>query len=374
MRSIPHIFYLGVKELTSLRYDLVLLLFVIYAFTLDIVTATNLAVGVRNASIAIVDEDRTQLSTRIGEAFLKPRFKQPVYIEPDEINSGLNSGDYTFVLNIPPKFQTDVISGKQPEIQINVDATAVAQSFTGSVYIQQIITDEINAYMDKPAYTKPQEVKAAMRVKYNENMEERWYLSITELLIMITVLSMVMPAAALIREREHGTIEHLLVMPLRPGEIMLAKVWSNALVVQLGCLLCLFVVIEGYLDVPLRGSKFLFLLGTLVYQFTSTAIGMVLSTIVRTVQQLVLVILLAISPMIFLSGVFTPAESMPPVLSYMMIVSPLRYYVDFSLAVLFREAGISTVANDLFIMSVIGGVLFTLALIRFRIHFSMSGK
>lgn len=374
MRSIPHIFYLGVKELTSLRYDLVLLLFVIYAFTLDIVTATNLAVGVRNASIAIVDEDRTQLSTRIGEAFLKPRFKPPVFIGPDEINAGLNSGDYTFVLDIPPNFQADVISGKHPEIQINVDATAVAQSFTGSVYIRQIITDEINAYMDKPAYAKPPQVKAAMRVQYNENMEERWYLSITELLIMITVLSMVMPAAALIREREHGTIEHLLVMPLRPGEIMLAKVWSNALVVQLGCLLCLFVVIEGYLDVPLRGSKFLFLLGTLVYQFTSTAIGMVLSTVVRTVQQLVLVILLVISPMIFLSGVFTPAESMPPVLSSMMMVSPLRYYVDFSLAVLFREAGIGTVAYELLIMSVIGGVLFALALIRFRIHFSMSGK
>lgn len=191
-----------------------------------------------------------------------------------------------------------------------------------------------------------------------------------ELLIMVTVMTMILPAAALIREQERGTIEHLLVTPISPTEIMLAKVWSNALVVQIACLLSLLFVVEGYLGVPLVGSKALFLVGTLVYQFTATAIGMVLATIVRTVPQFVLAMLVVLAPMIFLSCVFTPTESIHPTLANVMVVLPLRYYVDLATAILFRGGGLEAVLHDLAAMAAIGDVLFALALARFRAHFS----
>jgi len=374
MESLRRVFYLGVKELISLRYDPVLFLFVIYAFSIDIVTSVDQAIHVQNAAIAIVDEDRSPLSARIEGAFFPPEFQTPVLISPQEVNTALNSGRFTFVVDIPPDFQSDILTSRQPEIQVNIDATAVAQAFSGSIYIQQIIEGEVTRYLGAEGKSPPLPVRAAARVKYNQNMESEWFLSVVELLLMVTILTMMLPAAALIREQEHGTIGHLLVMPLRSVEIMLAKVWANALVVQLGCVLCIYFVVRGYLNVPLAGSIPLFLFGTMIYQFTATAIGMVLATMVRTVPQYVLLSLLIIAPMIFLSGVFTPAESMPPVLTQMMTLSPLRYYVDFAMAVLFRDAGPVGVLRELLIMAGIGAAFFILALIRFRTHFGLVGK
>lgn len=374
MESLRRIFRLGLKEFVSLRYDPVLLLFVIYAFTLDVVTATDQAVEVRNASVAVVDEDRSQLSARIADAFLPPRFKRPVHISHDQIDTGLDRGHYTFVVDIPPDFEADLKEGKRPEIQVDVDATAVGQAFNGSGYIQSIITEETNRFFGWHGGGRAPPVSAVVRIKYNQNMNPVWFLGIAELLMMITVLTMMLPAAALIREQEHGTIEHLLVMPLTPAEIMLAKVWSNMAVVQLGTVFCLYAVIEGWLDIPVAGSVPLFLFGTMLYQFAATAIGMVLATVVRTVQQFVLVMILVIAPMVFLSGVFSPMESMTPALHVLMRVSPLLYYVDFSFAVLFRNAGPAAVAQELVVMAAIGGLLFFLAMLRFRRHFSMAER
>lgn len=374
MKTLRRVFHLGVKELISFRYDPVLFLFVIYAFSIDIVTAVDQAIHVQNAAIAIVDEDRSPLSARIESAFFAPEFQTPVQIAPQDVNAALNSGRFTFVIDIPPGFQSDILTSKQPEIQVNIDATAVAQAFSGSIYIQKIIEGEVARYLGPQGESPPLPVGTVTRIKYNQNMESKWFLSVAELLLMVTILTMMLPAAALIREQEHGTIGHLLVMPLRSVEIMLAKVWANALVVQLGCILCIYFVIRGYLNVPLAGSIPLFLFGTLIYQFTATAIGMVLATIVRTVPQYVLLSLLVIAPMIFLSGVFTPAESIPPALTQMMALSPLHYYVDFSMAVLFRDADLAGVMPELLIMAALGAGLFMLALLRFRAHFSMVGK
>jgi ABC-2 type transport system permease protein len=370
MRVWMHVFHLGLKELVALRHDPVLMIFIIYAFSLDIIAAVDQSVQIRNASVAIVDEDHSPLSRRLSDLFFPPYFQTPAQLAEGDIDHALDTGRYTFVVDVPPKFQADLRAGRDTDLQINVDATAVAQAFTGSYYIQQIIEDEVARYLDLPSPEELAPVKAVVRIKYNQNTDSSWFLSVAEMLQMITVLTMLLPAAALIREQEHGTIEHLLVMPLTPAEIMLAKVWASALVVQVGTLACWYLVLDTYLGVPLRGSLPLFLFGTFVYQFTITAIGMFLATLVRTVAQFVLLLLLVITPMIFLSGIFTPIESMPQLLKYLMVISPMRYYVEFAYAVIVREAGLAIVVRELAIMALIGAASFTVALLRFRRHFA----
>ncbi len=374
MRALSHIVRLGLKELASLRDDPVLVLFIVYAFSLDIFVAVDQSVQVRNASVAIVDEDQSPLSRGLFEVFFPPQFQHPQPLAQAAIERALDTGRYTFVVDIPPDFQADLLQGLGPSVQVNVDATAVAQAFTGSAYVQQIIEDEVRAYLAVPPPASTSPVSATTRIRYNQNSESAWFLGVAELLTMVTVLSMLLPAAALIREQEHGTIEHLLVMPLSPAEIMLAKVWANALVVQAGTLACLYLVIQGLLAIPLAGSLALFMFGTFIYQFTITAIGMVLATLVRSVAQFVLLLLLVIMPMIFLSGVFTPAESVPEALQWLMVISPMRYYVEFSFAVLFRDAGIAVLGRELLLMALIGAAAFAVSLLRFRQHFSAVGS
>ena len=184
---------------------------------------------------------------------------------------------------------------------------------------------------------------------------------------------MLLLAAALIREQEHGTIEHLLVLPLSPLEIMLGRVWANALVVEAGTLACLFLVIRGLLAIPLAGSLALFMFGTFIDQFTITAIGMVLITLVGSVAQFV-PLLLVNMPMILLSGVFTPADSVPEALQWLMIILPMRYYEELSVAVLFRDAGTAVLGRELLLMALIGAAAFAVSLLRFRQHFSAVGS
>lgn len=374
MGSLKRILHLGIKELRSLRFDPVLMLFIVYAFTLDIINATDQSIEVRNARVAIVDEDGSQIAQRISQAIMPPRFQPPVRITTAEIDRALDSGRYTFVIDIPPRFQADLVAGKRPTVQINVDATAVGQAFAGLGYLEAIITQEVAAFRNRPATGPPQVAAAAYRIKYNQNMNEDWFNSVGQLLLMVTVLSMLLPAAALLREQERGTISHLLAMPISPAEIMLSKIWANALVVQIGCLVAILVILQGVIGVPIRGSIALFLFGTLCFQFAATAIGMLLATLVRTVPQFVLLMLVVITPMIFLSGTFTPGESMPESMRVLMAVSPLRYYTTFSMSVLFRDADILLIARELAIMLALGAVLFAIALRRFRAHFSLAGK
>ena len=251
-RHAANIFRLGVKELWSLARDPMMLVLIFVSFTLMIYTAaTAVPESLHNAAIAVVDEDVSPLSARITSAFYPPHFTRPAMVTSAEADAGMDAGRYTFVVNVPPNFQRDVLAGRPAEIQLNVDATRMSQAFTGSSYIQQIITDEINEFVKR--YRKPTElpVDLAVRMRFNPNLTQAWFGSLMEIINNVTMLSIILTGAALIREREHGTIEHLLVMPVTPTEIMLAKVWSMGLVVLVSAALSLTFVVRGLLQVPI---------------------------------------------------------------------------------------------------------------------------
>jgi ABC-2 type transport system permease protein len=367
MRALANIFWLGTKELRSFQHDFVLLGLVIYTFSLAIIAqAQSSAQEVHNASIAIVDEDHSELSRRIGHAFLTPYFQPPQPIAERDIVPLMNRGRYTFVLDIPPNFQRDVLGGRRPAIQLNVDATAMVQAGLGSGYAQQIITTEIDNFLSRAEGTPRSAVNLVVRIAFNPNVTTAWFTSVMGIINGITMLAIILAGAAIIREREHGTMDHLLVMPLTPFQIAMSKIWSNSLVIIVAVSLSLYLVVRGLLGIPIAGSIPLFLLGAAVYLFFATAIGIFLGTIARSMPQLGLLYLLVFLPMNMLSGSNTPLESMPPWLATLAEASPSTHFVSFAQAILYRGAGFAVVWRQFLIVLLVGGLFLGLALLRFR--------
>ena len=263
MHKLAHILRLGLKELTSLRHDSVLLLFLFYAFTVAIyMPAAGSVIGVHNASVAFVDEDHSALSRQMAQALQPPEFQAPAPLPYDQLDKVMDSGQYTFVINVPANFQADLLAGRQPGVQVNVDATAMSQAFMGAGYIGRIFQRELLTYSGQADAASKAPALLTTRALFNTNLEGGWFLAVIQIVNNITILAIVLTGTALLREREHGTLDHLLVLPLTALEIMLAKIWSNMLVVVLCTWLSLELVVKGLLGVPLAGSLSLFLLVT----------------------------------------------------------------------------------------------------------------
>ena len=278
----------------------------------------------------------------------------------------MNSGRYVFVLEIPPKFEQDVLSNKRPTVQIDVDATALSQAGVGAGYIQNIIEQEALGYLQhrEGAITSP--INLVVRTAFNPNHYSEWFLGIMAEINNITMLAVVLTGAALIREREHGTVEHLLVMPVRPAEIMLAKIWANGLVIVAVAILSLWFVVHALLQVPLAGSTILFLGGAVLYEFAVCALGILLATFTGTMGQFGLLVIPVLVILNLLSGSATPPESMPDWLINVMKVTPTPHFVSFAQAVLYRAAGLDIVWPQLAALAAITVAFFGVSLMRFR--------
>ena len=365
--SIANIWRLGIKELWSLVRDPMMLVLIVYTFTVSIyVAATAMPESLHKAAIAIVDEDDSPLSARIVASFYPPHFTTPRLITLAEMDAGMDNGTYTFVLDIPPNFQREVLAGLAPAVQLNVDATRMSQAFTGSGYIQQIVAGEVGEFVQRHRSAAQLPVDLNVRMRFNPNLEQAWFGSLMQIINNVTMLSIILTGAALIREREHGTIEHLLVMPVTPGEIMLAKVWSMGLVVLLAALVALVFVVQGVLHVPVQGSVLLFMGLAALHLFATTSMGIFLATVARSMPQFGMLLVLTLLPLQMLSGGVTPRESMPEFVQQVMLAAPTTHFVTAAQAVLYRGAGLDMVWPQLLAILVIGGVLFTAALARFR--------
>lgn len=366
--SLINIYRLGLKELRSLAADKVLLALMIWAFSGAIYeAATGVSQELNNAAVAIVDEDNSPLSRRFADALYPPYFKAPEYISLNQVDPAMDQGRYSFVLIIPAHFQRDLASGRQPELQLNVDATVMSQAFIGSSYISQIVQGEINVFLTgrREGVGSPP-VQLVTRARFNPNLKGFWFGGVMEVINNLTMLTIILVGAAFIREREHGTLEHLLVMPLKPLEIMLAKIWANGVAVLLGAGFALTVVIQWVLKVPIAGSVPLFLGAAAVYLFAAASIGIFLGTLARSMPQLGLLIILTILPLQMLSGGVTPRESMPQMVQDLMLLTPTTYFVRLAQAILYRGAGAEQVWGDFLAMGGVGAVFFALALHRFR--------
>jgi len=366
-RGLANVLRLGVKELRSLYADPVLLLLMLYTFTVAIYQITqNVHLEVTDAAIAVVDEDRSQLSRRISDALLPPQFKPAIDLDAAALDPGLERGDFIFALTIPHGFERDLMDGRRPELQLDIDATAMSMAGNGAVYVESIVLREVATAQDGEVEGSALPFQVVTRAAFNPNLNSRSFMGIMQLTENITILAIILTGAALIREREHGTIEHLLVMPVTPFEIMCAKIWANGAAVLAATALSLFAVVRGVLAIELAGSVPLFLTGTALYLFAATSLGIFLATLARSMPQFGLLSIPIFIVMNLLSGAATPIESMPEWLQTAMQVSPSTHFVKFTQSVLFRGAEIDLVWRHLLAIGGIGCVLFAVAWTRFR--------
>jgi ABC-2 type transport system permease protein len=365
--SLRNILWLGLKEFRSLVSDTTMMLFVVYAFTLAIYTqATGTSNEVNNASIAFADEDQSALSKELFNAFYPPRFKHPELISTAEVEDAMDKGKYMFVLTIPPQFEHDLVAERNPEIQLSIDATAMQQAGIGASYIKNIVNDRVSSYLRRTDLQPPAPVNLVVRKLFNPNGVSSWFTGVVAIINQLTLLTVVLTGAAVIREREHGTLEHLLVMPLTAFEIAMAKVWSNGLVILIATAVSLYVVVEKALQVPFAGSVALWLTGVVLYLFFATALGVFLGTISRTMAQFALLIILVIMVLQLLSGGNTPVESQPAWLQKITYLLPSRHFVSFSQVIVYRGGGLSAVWRQFLMVTVVGLGFFMYSVSAFR--------
>jgi ABC-2 type transport system permease protein len=380
MHTLLNIFYLGIKELRSLGRDTMMLIIIAFAFSGQIyVVATGIPESLHKAPIAIVDEDRSALSSRIRDAFYPPYFLPPILITSAEMDARMDAGLDTFALHIPSGFERDVLAGRSPDLQLNVDATRMSQAFIGSSYIQTIVSEEVNEFMRGHRASAQPLVELVFRAQFNPELNKIWFGSIMEVITAITMLSIVLTGAALIREREHGTVEHVLVMPVTSFELMASKVWAMAFVVLVASALSLNLVVRGLLAVPIEGSLALFFAGVCLHLFATGSMGIFLATVARSMPQFGLLLFMVLLPMQILSGAggliraqtlsaggIKQREGMTSIIDVVMQAAPTTHFVEYAQAILFRGAGLEVVWPQLASLAGIGIVFFALALARFR--------
>jgi ABC-2 type transport system permease protein len=367
VESLLNTLWLGLKEIKSLLSDKVLMVFVVYAFTLAIYTqATGTSNEVNNASIAFADEDDSALSKQLFNAFFPPRFQYPVLIEPTEVETAMDRGLYMFVVTVPPRFERDLRAGRSPALQLSIDATAMQQAGIGANYIKNIVEDRIRTFMSRTDVEQEQRVNLVVRKLFNENGVSAWFVSIVAIINQLTLLTVVLTGAAVIRERERGTLEHLLVMPLSSMEIALAKVWANGLMILLATIGSVYIVVRTVLDVPFAGSVPLWVVGVVLYLFFATALGVFLGTISRSMAQFALLIILVIMVLQLLSGGSTPVESQPPWLQSLTYFLPSRHFVSFSQVIIYRGGGLSAVWPEFLMVAGVGAAFFAYSVAQFR--------
>ncbi|MGA7327762.1 MAG: ABC transporter permease [Rhodomicrobium sp.] len=369
LTHLENVFYLTIKELRSIRADYLLLILVAYTYTIAVYTvATGASTNPQDLTVGVVDEDHSNLSRQFLDVLNRPPlFKRSVLINANEIDPIMNAGKMIFVLEVPARFEEDLLAGRKVSLQLNVDATAMAPAGNGAIYIQTVLMQEIANYLAGLEMPLPAPVNLVIRAKFNPQFDSSWFGSVMQVVNNITMLTVILTGAALIREREHGTVEHLLVMPVVPPEIMWSKIIANGLVILIATDLSLLFVVQWWLMVPIAGSFVLFLLGATLYTVTVATLGILLGTITSTMGQFALLAAPTLLVIQMLSGTLTPMESEPVWMQNLMrIIFPTPHFVDFSQSVLFRGADFSIVWPELAAMAVIGSVYFTFSLKRFR--------
>lgn len=366
------------KEFLQLKRDWMLLVFIIYAFTADIYLAgSGVSLQLREAVLYFTDQDKSTSSRELVYRFQPPNFHVAgEFTEgPRQALQLLDEGDAMVVLDIGADFEKELITGTSARIQMQIDTSNSVQGFLASSYAQRIVAD----YGTETAMTRLKALGGGSgslpriidehRVWFNANQNDTWFMSITELLTIITLFSVLLPAAAMVREKERGTVEQLLVSPLSSFQIMFPKVLSMTTVILIGCAISLALVLRGIFHVPIRGSLPLFFAITTLFVFTTAGLGLFISTIARNLAQVGMMTILVFTPMLFLSGAWTPPEAMPYWMRTVMYASPLHYYIDTGFGILLKGAGVDILWDEIAMMGVLGGIIFGIGMARFRKQF-----
>lgn len=365
------------KELLQLFRDVPLMGFLVYSFTFSVyITGTGLQTQLRNAGLLVHDADRSVSSRELVSRFHPPYFRYDGELtRAAEGFDRLDRGKSMVVLDIPPRFHEALATGEPIALQLLVDTTNSPQGLSAAGYAARIVGQFAqerawarNEFGGEQATAGPM-IVSDHRVWYNQDQNETWFESISHLMRMITIFAMLLPAAALVREKERGTVEQLLVSPLSPMQIMLPKVVAMTLVILTATAVALYGVMRPVFGVPIRGSALLLFSLTALFVVATAGVGILAATLARNQAQVGMMTLLVVAPMLLLSGIVTPLETMPEWVRRLMMVSPLRYFVEIAHGILLKGTGLEVLWRQALPLVLLGGSLFGLGLWRFRRQF-----
>ena len=369
------LFVMTQKELLQLSRDLPIGLLLLYSFTLAVYIAGNgISSQLHNASMLVQDNDHSVSSRELIHKFRAPFFRLEGEIDdPQEGLRSLDRGQAMAVLEIPPRFHEQLITGEPTAVQFLVDTTNSAQGLSAASYAVRIVAQfEQDTVLARLGGTESQNLPVLVsehRVWYNPEQKDTWFESVSHLLRQITIFAILLPAAALVREKERGTVEQLLVSPLTPFQIMLPKVLAMTVVILCATAVALFGIMRPAFGVPVRGNTALFFVCTALFVFSTAGMGLAAATVTRNQAQVGMLTLLIVAPMMLLSGLVAPMEALPPWTRQLMMLSPLRYFIDIANGILLKGSGLSILWQPVLAMVVLGGALFGFGMWRFRQQF-----
>ena len=360
------------KEVVQFRRNWILALFMLYAFTMMAYhNATAISQELKNAGLVVIDNDRSKASRDLIYRFREPQFR---FIEQLENSRDgvkrLDDGDAALVLDIPQHFEQDLSSGRATRLQMQLDGADSMRAYLAANYAGNIVRQfSTQATRSQFANQPLPMVENDERVWFSPNHEQTLFMAIQDLAQNIFLFSILLPASALAREKERGTVEQLLVSPLSPLQIMLGKILPMVGIILLASVVTLFFIIEGALALNVRGSIGLFLGVTALFSASAAGLGILIASLTRNMGQVGIVSITLMPILFMLSGSDTPPEMMPDTLLPVMYLSPLHHYLNAAFAILIKGADLSMVWDSILYVAILGGCVFAFSLFRFRQSF-----
>ncbi len=322
-------FVVFIKEMASFMRSPMLVLLVLYSFTIDIyVAGDGIDIEPRNVVVGYVDNSGGRISKKILSSLHQPEFVSPVRFNSQrELSGAIFNKEVMVGLVFDADFEKLYREGKDTQLNVLLDATSASQGFTTLSYLQNII-------LDFEAINIPVELK--IHKLFNQNADNKSFMAVSELLSLITMLVVILTAIVFVKEKEEGTWDIMLLMPVDPRITILAKSFSQVIIVTFGVVLSLGLILFAVFDTPMNGSFWSFMFLTFLYSFASAGIGLFVAAIAKDVMQVAQFSIVIMMPLIFLSGAWTPVYAMHPVLEALSYLSPLRYYIEGSESIFYR--------------------------------------
>jgi ABC-2 type transport system permease protein len=317
------------KELISFLRSWGLLAVVLYSFTLDVyIAGAGMQIKPRNVAVGYVDETGGGISLKILSRLHGPEFVPPRhFLSQKALSEAIFNKEILVGIIFDDTFEKEYRAGRTAVMNVLLDATAASQSFTTLSYLQNIVMRFNKVHF-------PLELKA--HKLFNQNADNHTFMALSEMLSIITMLSILLPAMVFVKEKEEGTWDIMLLMPVDTRVTILAKSFSQVIIIFLGVILCVGFVLFGAFDMPMNGSFLAFLLLTFFYILTSAGIGLFVAAVSQSILQVAQLSMIIMMPLIFLSGAWTPVHAMHPVLEKLSLISPLRYYIEGCESIFYR--------------------------------------
>lgn len=339
------------KELVGFIRSWQLVFVILYAFTIEVyIAGSGIEIKPRNVAVGYVDYTGGGLSQQILSHLHAPEFSPPRAFESQEaLNRAIFDKEIIVGLIFNPEFEKEWFSHKGPQLDVLLDATAASQAYTTLNYLQNITMGFSDASL-------PLEIRT--HKLFNENGNDHTFMALTELLSITTMLSVILTAVVFVREKEQGTWDIMLLMPVDPKLVILAKTISQVLIVMVGIVISLGFVVLGIFPTPMNGSFVAFIVLSFLFAFASAGIGLLVAALAKDVMQVAQLSVIIMMPMIFLSGAWTPIYVMHPILQWLSLMSPLRYYIEGSESIFFRGTAWYDLWPYFLGVTAVGGIMY----------------